>query len=178
MFFFHNESTFHSNEDQPTQWGKKGDKMMKPKSRGSGIMVSDFIDEHSGFLALTEAEYNVAKVATPILRRYAREFLEIGENQEGYWTRDKFIAQMKRAIEMAEIKYPTSEGWRHVWVFDHSSCHAAMADDALVAGKMNVKPGGMQKIMRDTSWNGRIQKMYFMQGGRKVAKGIKLVLEE
>ena len=53
-----------------------------------------------------------------------------------------------------------------------------MADDALVAEKMNVKPGGMQKIMRDTSWNGRIQKMYFMQGGRKVAKGMKLVLEE
>ena len=120
----------------------------------------------------------MAKVGTPNLRRYAREFLEIGENREGYWTRDKFIAQMKCAIKMAEIKYPTSEGWRHVWVFDHSSCHAAMADDALVAGKMNVKPGGMQKIMRDTSWNGRIQKMYFMQGGRKEAKGMKLVLEE
>lgn len=52
--------------------------------------------------------------------------VEYGESREGYWTRDKFIAQMKRAIENAEIK---EDGWRHVWVFDHSSCHAAMADD-------------------------------------------------
>ena len=41
-----------SNEDQPTQWGMKGEKMLKPKSKGSGIMVSDFVDEHNGFLAL------------------------------------------------------------------------------------------------------------------------------
>ena len=58
------------------------------------------------------------------IRKYACEFLEYGESKEGYWTRDKvIIKQMKRAIEMAEIKYPKSEGWRHVWVFDHSSCH-------------------------------------------------------
>ena len=43
---------------------------------------------------------------------------------------------MKRAIEIAKIMYPKSEGWRHVWVFDHSSCHAAMADDALDVGKL------------------------------------------
>ena len=65
------------------------------------------------------------------IRKYACEFIEYGESKEGYWTRDIFIKQMKRAIEIAEIKYPKSEGWRHAWVFDHSSCHAAMADDAL-----------------------------------------------
>ena len=56
VVFFHDESTFMSNEDQPTQWGMKGEKMLKPKSRGAGIMVSDFIDEHNGFLALSEEE--------------------------------------------------------------------------------------------------------------------------
>ena len=30
----------------------------------------------------------------------------------------------------------------------HSSCHAAMADDALDANKMNVNPGGKQRKMR------------------------------
>ena len=29
---------------------------MKKKSKGAGIMVSDFIDEHQGFLALSDAE--------------------------------------------------------------------------------------------------------------------------
>ena len=46
---------------------------------------------------------------------------------------------------MAEIKHPKQDGWHHVWVFYHSSCHAAMIDDALDVGKMNVKPGGKQR---------------------------------
>ena len=129
--------------------------MLKPKSKGSGIMVSDFIDEHNGFLALSDAEYEVAKSNDPKTRKYARQFLEYGENKEGYRTHDKFVAQMKRAVIVAELKYPKEEGWRHVWVFDHSSCHAAMADDALDVNHMNVCLGGKQRIMRDTSWNGK-----------------------
>ena len=104
--------------------------------------ISDFIDEHNGFLSLTDEEYKRAKQANPQAKKYARRFLEYEENREGYWTRDKFIDQMKSAVEMAELKYPKEEGWRHVWVFDHSSCHAAMADDAFDANKMNVNPGG------------------------------------
>ena len=183
VVFFHDESTFMSNEDQPTQWGMKGEKMMKPKSRGAGIMVSDFVDEHNGFIALSDAlsdaEHDRAKASNPRIHKYAREFLEYGENREGYWTRDRFIKQMEWAIEMAEIKYPKEGGWRHVWVFDHSSCHAAMADDALDVNKMNVRPGGKQRIMRDTTWNGRVWKMHYTErDGRKVAKGLKMVLEE
>ena len=179
VVLFHDESTFMSNEDQPTQWGMKGEKMMKPKSKGAGIMVSDFIDEHNGFLALSDDEYQAAIESNHQIRPYAREFLEYGESREGYWTRDKFIAQMERAIEIAEIKYPKDKGWRYVWVFDHSSCHAAMADDALDVTKMNVKPGGKQRIMRDTTWNGKVWKMYYIDGGgKKVAKGMKMVLEE
>lgn len=120
---------------------------MKTKSKGAGIMVSDFIDEHCGFLALSDAEYEAAKKSNPSIKPYAREFLEYGEGREGYWNRDKFISQMKRAIQITEVKYPKDEGWRHVWVFDHSSCHAAMADDALDMNHMNVKPGGKQRIM-------------------------------
>ena len=78
--------------------------MLKPKSKGSGIMVSDFIDEHNGFLALSDEEHDKAKVSNPRIHKYAWEFLEYGESKEGYWTRDKFVAQMHRAIEMAEIK--------------------------------------------------------------------------
>ena len=66
-----------------------------------------------------------------------------------------------------------------VWVFDHSSCHAAMADDALDVNAMNVKPGGKQRIMKDTIWNGKEWHMYTTaQDGTKVTKGMKMVLEE
>ena len=142
-------------------------------------MVSDFIDEHNGFLALSDDEYEQAQATNPRVHKYAREFLDYGESREGYWTRDRFVKPMEKAMEIAEIKYPKEEGWRHVWVFDHSSCHAAMADDALDVSKMNVRPGGKQRIMRDTVWNGRAWKLYFTErDGRKVAKGLKMVLEE
>ena len=178
VVFFHDESTFNANDDQNLKWGVKGEKIIKPKSKGAGIMISDFVDEHQGFLALTDGEHQLAKQSDPEIKQYAREFLEYGESREGYWTRDKFIAQMERAIKIAEIKYPKTQGWRHVWVFDHSSCHAAMGDDALEVAHMNVKPGGKQRIMRDTTYDGKVQKMYYTVRGEKIAKGMKMVLEE
>ena len=79
---------------------------------------------------------------------------------------------MERAIEIAEIKYPKEGGWRHMWVFDLSSCHAATVDEALDVNRMNVRPGGKQRILRDTTWNGRVWKLYNTErDGKKVAKG-------
>lgn len=86
-------------------------------------MISDFIDEHSGFLALNDEEYQRAKVSNPNMRMYAREFLEYCESKDGYWTAERFMAQIDRAVEIAEFKYPKLDGWRHAWVFDHSTCH-------------------------------------------------------
>jgi len=51
-----------------------------------------------------------------------------------------------------------------MWVFDHSSCHAAMADDSLDVNQMNVMPGGKQKIMRYGMFDGRVQKMVTANG--------------
>lgn len=148
IVFFHDESTFQSNDDQATFWGTKGTHVMRPKSKGAGIMVSDYIDERNGYLALTNDEYSRAKVTDPNIRRQAREFLEYGESKEGYWTSDKFMNQMEMAVAIAEHKYPMADGWKHIWIFDHSSCHGAMAEDSLDVNRMNVKPGGKQRRMR------------------------------
>ncbi len=88
------------------------------------------------------------------------------------------MAHIERAVEIVDVKYPKEQGWRRCWIFDNSSCHNAMADDALNVNRMNVNPGGAQRIMRDTSFGGKEQKMYFMQNGLKIAKGMKMVLEE
>ena len=69
IIFFHDESTFSANDDQNIMWVVKGQKVIKPKCKGAGIMVSDFIEEKND----------------------AREFLEYGEGMDGYWNRDKFI---------------------------------------------------------------------------------------
>ena len=127
---------------------------MCPKSKGSRIMVSDFIEEKGGYLHLTDSEHDNIKEADPTIRKYARQLFEYGEAKEGYWTSEKFMSQIKEAEKIAVAKYPRQEGWRLVWIFDHSSCHAAMTNDALDVNKMNVNPGGKQRVMRDGWWGG------------------------
>ena len=139
-------------------------------------MVSDFIDEHNGYLALTEDEHQKAKeVYGSSVKKEARVFLEYGEGREGYWTSERFLSQMDAAVKIADIKYPKSEGYKVVWVFDNSSCHNAYAEDALIAAHMNAKPGGKQAALSDTIWNGQTQKMVFSIG---VPKGLIQVLKE
>ena len=104
VVLFH-ESTFQSNEDQPTLWAEKGTTVMRPKSKGSGIMVSDFIDEHNGFLQLTDEEYACVKEQDPTIRKCAHQLIEYGEAREGYWTSENFMAQLRkqRRLRMLSI---------------------------------------------------------------------------
>ena len=45
-----------------------------------------------------------------LVRMYARQFLEYGESLEGYWTSDKFFAQIEKSVKIANVKYPKSDG--------------------------------------------------------------------
>ena len=175
VIFFHDESTFQCNDDQSTLWATKETTIIRPKSKGTGIMVSDFICEQDGYLSFTAEEYEAAKASDPTIKLQARQFLEYGESREGYWTGEKFMQQIELAVKIAEFKYPKRDGWRHVWLFDHSSCHAAMADDALDVTKMNVNPGGKQRKMRDGWWNGKPHPMNYAIG---IPKGLRAVLQE
>ena len=85
------------------------------------------------------------------------------------------MEQVKCAVAIAEVKYPKEEGWKHVWIFDHSSCHAAMAEDSLDVSKMNVNPGEKQRVMHDDWWGGKPQPRNYAIG---VPKGLRVVLEE
>ena len=117
-------------------------------------MVSDFVDERQGYLALTEEEYECASQNDSAIPKQARQLLAYGENREGYWTCEKCMQQLEAAVKIAEIKYPKADGWKWVWIFNQSSCHTAMAQDALDVPKMNVGPGGKQSKMHDTVWAG------------------------
>ena len=92
--------------------------MLRPKSKVSGIMVSDFVDEINGYLSLTKAEHEQASRANPRLKRSPHQYLEYSESREGYWTSDKFTAQMEIAAAISEVKYPREKGWKLVWVFN------------------------------------------------------------
>ena len=155
-------------------WAGEDAPIIQPKTKGSGIMVSDFVDTHSGFLQLTDSEHDHTKATDPDFPKTARVLLEYGADKEGYRTSEKFVANIEVAAQIAEFKYP-SDKHTIVWLFDQSSCHRAFAEDALNARVMNVRPGGVQPRMRDTMWAGKVQKMIFDDG---TPKGMKRVLEE
>lgn len=138
-------------------------------------MVSDFVEEYGGYLRLSESELDETARIDPEFPYEARQLLEYGAEREGYWTSEKFMRQIERAVQIAEFKFDPATH-TIVWMFDQSSCHKAYASDALIASKMNVHPGGSQPLMRDTVWAGKVQRMVFNVGN--VAKGMKKVLEE
>lgn len=179
----HDESTFYANDDESRAWGEPGSHYIKPKGKGSSIMVSDFIDELNGPLCLSDAEFALHQKSKPGLRQEARVLLECGENRDGYWDSKKFLLNVQAAADIADIKYP-AEKYDILWLFDNAPSHRKMADDALNVHNMNMKPGGQKPILRDTQYkdaSGAVhqQQMHILdQNGKKIPKGTKRVLEE
>ena len=52
---------------------------------------------------------------------------------------DKFMQQIKRCAEITQCKYPLNDGYRVVWVFDHSKLPWSLCGRC---HKMNAKPKG------------------------------------
>ena len=63
------------------------------KTKGSEIMVSDFVEEYGAYLKLTPKELSTAKEQYPSINLNAWRLLEYGAVREGYWTGDRFMEQ-------------------------------------------------------------------------------------
>ena len=59
-------------------------------------MVSDFVDERHGYLALTDEEYQNARRDDTTISKQARQLLAYGE---GYWTCEKLMQQLEVAVK-------------------------------------------------------------------------------
>ena len=57
----------------------------------------------------------------------------------------------------------------------HKPSHATITEDYLDLTKMNVNPGGKQRVMRDGFWEGKGQKMNYAIG---ISKGLRVVPQE
>ena len=147
---------------------------MRPKGRGAGLMVSDFIEERDGYLAIPDTQYEAIKNDDPSIPQSARVIFEYGKTRDGYWNSELFMEQMHTAVKVAEAKYPP-RAFKHIWIFDHSCGYTAFASDALVASRLNRKPGGKQPTVHDTVWAGKPQKLV-LDDGRP--KGAAMILEE
>ena len=103
--------------------------------------------------------------------------MHIGEEHDGYFTADHFCLQVAKAARIAAFKYPADK-YDIIFVFDQAKIHMTYDDDALVAHRMNVKPGGKAPIMRPSSLhtiNSAPQSMTLPDGH---PKGLRMVLEE
>ena len=176
VLIYHDETTFHSNEGRKAGWHVKGEWPLLPKDQGRSLMVSDFMDEFGGFLALTEEEVKRRDEEDPTVPLLAREVIEVGAQHDGYYDSDKFCRQVTKAARIAAFKYPP-ERFDVYFVFDQAKTHTAYTADALIASRMNVKPGGEQPVMRVSPFvvNGAPQRMVLPDG---TPKGLKMVLEE
>ena len=152
----HDECTFYANSDQSFFWADDDTNVLRQKSLGASIMVSDFIDEVSGYLHDENEEAH----------------LLLETNREGYFTNDHLLQQVAKAISIFERVHPDAT---RVFMFDNAPSHRKMASDAINADKMNVGPGGKQPAMRDTIWGGKVQKMVDDNG---IPKGMRAVLQE
>ena len=94
IYWFHDESTFNANDDQVTMWKDETMQIIKPKGRGAGLMVSDFIEERDGYCALTDKMFASVAEVDPTIKQSARVIFEYGKAKEGYWNSDLFLEQI------------------------------------------------------------------------------------
>ena len=179
----HDECTFSAHDGKTHRWQRKGDTFLRPKGKGRGIMVSDFLLPFSrlNLLRLPEAEQDQVVEHFGLSSKEVVEILEYGKNNEGYWDGVKLVKQVKEeALPIAEAFYP---GYSLLFLFDNATSHLVYAADALRIKNMSKGPGGKQAFLRD-GWYFQdglqvTPKMYTEKSdGTQYQKGIQKVLAE
>ena len=62
---------FSINKGQSWMWGEEDGPAILPKTKGSGIMISDFVDEFDDYLSLTDDQFENAKKKNPVIQQGA-----------------------------------------------------------------------------------------------------------
>ena len=120
----HDESTFYANQTFP--WADDEVRILKQKSLGQAITVSDFIEEATG-------DY---------LRHDGDEARVLFETKtDGYFDNSKFLEQVDHANDVLEKKFPEAQAF---FLFDNAPSHRKCSEDSLSAERMNWRPGGKQ----------------------------------
>ena len=148
------ESTFHAHDARNRMWKKEGEQILRKKGPGKGLMVSNFMCPCHGTVC----------------------YQDFGKNSQGYWTNSHMQDQLKLAVRLFEEMHPSCQG---LFIFDQSSNHGALSEDALRATTMNLGPGGKQPKMRDGYFlKDEVRVVQSMQFEDGTPKGLKQVLSE
>ena len=83
VMLYHDESIFNANEGQTWMWATEDTPVIQPKTKGAGVMVSDFVDQQRGYLRLTDEEHAAVTANIADFPKTARATLEYGADKEG-----------------------------------------------------------------------------------------------
>lgn len=128
--------------------------MLQQKGKGRAIHISDFLDEKSetGRLSLSPSqltEHDKLPLEHKVVVTDACKIIYPGKGKDDYngiWL--NFFHKLLGVGNKGIWVYSPGRLWR--LVFDCSSAHDALSDDALNVNNMNAKPGGKQNKLHDT----------------------------
>jgi len=180
VLIVHDESTFNANDGGSKIWVKEDHIPLKKKTRGKGIMVSDFLTP-GGRLCIPDdindppvTEYGMSDNGPKRMDQQLTA-CSIEYGGDNWWNGDQLVEQvLKLAIPVFESAFP---GCQAFLFFDNATGHSAYSSDALRACMMNLRPGGGYAVLRPgrNSMTGAIQPMVIADG---TPKGLQIVLQE
>ena len=88
--------------------------------------------------------------------------IEPGNNNDGWWTNAKLVAQLKVALKKAEEMHP---GCDLLWLFDNSANHHAKEPGGLDVTKINLSDGGV-------NYPKNFKRGWFMKDGERVEQSM------
>src|ERR1700720_879451 len=145
------ECIVNVNEGPRRRWLKGDQQPLKKKGNGRAVHICGWICETTGHLRLSD-EQIAAQSALPEAQRLkvtdSRKIIYPGKNHDAWWDLKQLMDQMTHAIDIFEHLHPEKVG---IWLFDCSSTHEGLAEDALNVNNMNVNPGGKQGHLRTTT---------------------------
>ena len=101
-----------------------------------------------------------------------------GANKDGYFTNEDLASQTRTMLIVFDVLHP---GCTALVAYDNSSNHHAMANDALVASRINLKDGGKTAAKLRDGWfvdqHGALVKHPMTTADGK-QKGVRRILEE
>ena len=121
MIIIQDESIFKSYDASKKIWKLETGGGIRKKGEGTGIMISVFLTEESGFLSFSEEEF--AEFVQ--MRRASRKpepkyfskhdnryfvsihMFEYGKDRQGYWNGDLMLEQTDEFIDALEFKFPS-----------------------------------------------------------------------
>ncbi|KDN45054.1 hypothetical protein RSAG8_05227, partial [Rhizoctonia solani AG-8 WAC10335] len=121
VVWFHDESIFFANDRRIVRW-IGADEHATPFKKGEGntIMVADFVCPQFGWLKGKNGES-------------ARVVFRPGVNRDGWFTCNKVVSQLEKAVKIVQETYPE---YTHVFVYDNAPSHTKRPEDAISARSM------------------------------------------